>query len=315
MISLLGETRDRAEWDVLLPDLARIADIRQFREENGPNSGQRVIRVETGGGLSVELLPDRCCDIGQVWMRGLPFGWTGPIGLSEPARLRGNLPLSGLMTTCGFDHIRQPVTEAEQSFPMHGSMMHQGATIRAAGLAWEQGQGLLRIEAEVTSFTLGYGGVRLERRIDLPLGGAEIRVHDWVQVLAQPVSLMAMYHINFGYPLAGPASRLTLNGIDANGGALDVEGVTTRPAGQGAAEVVLSAGDGANVPRFRLGFDAEALPVFQVLRNATPGVNLVCLEPATHDRLPRADLRASGALVPTPVGKGRAFHLSLQFHA
>jgi hypothetical protein len=43
------------------------------------------------------------------------------------------------------------------------------------------------------------------------------------------------------------------------------------------------------------------------------GINLFCIEPATHDRVPRAELRKRGALSVAEPGSVRAFHLDLGF--
>jgi Domain of unknown function (DUF4432) len=311
---LFGKERSREELARLVPDITRLAGIRQLREENGAGSGQRLIRIESGGGLSVELFPDRTCDIGQVWCDGTPFCWTGPIGAATPAVLRGSTPLSGLMTACGFDHIRQPESDDGGHYPQHGSMMHQPATILAAEAMWKGDNCTFRVSAEATSFTLERGAVRLRRTIEVPLGGRSLRLNDEVTVLAGALPLMAMYHVNLGFPLAGPDSRLTLSGDDVTDACLGSDGVRTCPAGHGIAAAELAGGPNVDAPRFALSFDADALPVFQTLRNMAPGINLICLEPATHERLPRAELRKQGLLDPLPAGTVRRFALDFHFH-
>lgn len=308
MSGLFG-ARTEAPVGDLVPDLFRLAGITQYRLDNGPGAGQRLIRIDNAAGLSVELLPDRGLDIGQVRCKGVPFGWMGPIGMADPARLRGNQPLSGLMSTCGFDHIRQPETDQGHAYPLHGGMVHQPATVLMAAPVDEVNETLFRIEAEVTQYALDLGGIRLRRRIDVPLDRPEIRLHDEVRVIAGDLPVMAMYHINLGYPLAGPQMRLDLNGADITDPALGRDGVRTRPAGQGQAALV--SGDGRL--RFGLRFDPAALPVFQTLCDARPGVNLVCLEPASHDRQPRASLRQAGALAPVARNGQQDFRLVMDF--
>ncbi|TMV91872.1 DUF4432 family protein [Thioclava sp. BHET1] len=310
MITLFGESRAREDWDALWGDLSAVASIREFREMNGAHDGQRVLRVETGGGLSVELLPDRLCDIGQVWLAGRPLGWAGPLGASDPARARGNQTLYGLMTTCGFDHIRKPETAKGHAYPQHGSMMLQPARILRAALC--DADRVIRIEAEAVLFNLETGGMRLSRVIELPVGGTSIEVRDRVQVLVHAQPVMAMYHCNFGPPLAGPDARLELGGQDITAESLGVADVTTRPVAQTGerAQVVLSAPAG---PRVTVAYDTTTLPVLQTLRNPTPGINLTCIEPASHERLNRADLETRGLLEPVPAGEARAFQLTLKF--
>lgn len=311
MMEIFGTRLSRDSLARLVPDITCVAGIRHFREENGPGAGGRVIRIESGGGLRLDLLPDRCCDIGEAWHNGTPFGWIGPIGTGEPARMGGNSPLSGLMTTCGFDHIRQPEEDEGRRYRKHGSMMHQGAVIRSAEPVWDGDTCLFRVVAEVTEFDFDRGGVRLVRTIEVPLGGRRLMLRDEVTVIAAPLPVMAMYHVNLGYPLAGADSRLTLAGADVTDPCLGTDGVRTRPAGDGKVEACLS--QGRDGPRFGLTFDADELPIFQTLRNAGEGINLVCLEPASHERLPRAELRRIGDLAPLPVGTKRTFNLMMSF--
>ncbi len=311
MTRIFGALHSREDLARRVPDITRLAGIRHFREEGGPGAGTRVIRIESGGGLSVELLPDRCCDIGQVWCNATPFSWNGLIGIGDPARLAGNSPLAGLMTTCGFDHIRQPVEDDGLFWPKHGSMMHQPATILSAAPVWSGDDCVFEVVAEAALFDFDRGGMRLRRRVTVPLGGQSLSVRDEVTVTAGALAIMAMYHINLGYPLAGPDSLLTLNGEDVTDPAISSDGVRTRPAGTGIAEARLS--QGKDGPAFTVSFDTGELPVFQTLRNAADGVNLVCLEPASHERLPRAELRRRGDLQPLPRGETRAFGVTMHF--
>jgi len=315
MISLFGKSLSHKELNKLVPDVTRVAGIRQFREDNGAASDRRLIRIESGGGLSVELLPDRALDIGQVWCNGIPFAWTGPIGNSDPGVLGTNTPLTGLMTTCGFEHIRHPETEDGVTYPQHGSMMHQPATLLRAAPVWAGESCVFRIEAAVTQFSLQTGAIRLCRQIEIPLGGRAIALTDRIEVLSGEQELMAMYHVNLGYPLSGPETRLTLDGTDITEESLGSDGVQTRTAGSGIVTAEMAASRDGGSPRFRLSFDADMLPVFQTLRNSASGINLTCLEPASHDRKPRSELRTDGTLKPARTGSTLIFRLGFEFES
>ncbi|MGV0820261.1 DUF4432 family protein [Martelella sp. AMO21009] len=310
-MKLYGRNWKRDELDALIPDIAKVAGIRQFAETDGPASGARLIQIDSGGGLRVELLPDRCCDIGQVWCNDVPFGWTGPIGMSGTHSVGENTSLSGLMSTCGFDHIRQPDTDEGRSYPLHGRMARMPAKIVSCVSDWDGDNCNFRVLAEATQFVLGQATVRLEREIVVPLGGRTLALTDRVTVLSGSLPLMAMYHINFGFPLAGPGSRLTLAGKDIPD-ALSPDGIRTRSSGAGLVQVVLSGG-GEAPPRYTLAYDGDALPCLQTLRNATDGTNLFCIEPATHEKQPRAALREADLLEPSGRGATRVFRLHMAF--
>jgi hypothetical protein len=308
---LFGVSVSPAELDALVPGLAPLVGVRHFREDNGPGAGQRIIRIDNGGGLAVELLPDRTCDIGQVWCGAVPYGWMGPMGVTPRAAIGTNTALSGLMTTCGFDHIRQPESVGGIDYPLHGSMMHQPASILSAGIVEESGSHHVRVVAEAVQFSLSQGGMRLRRTVSIPLGKRELILTDEVTVLSVPQPVMAMYHINLGFPLSGPGSRLLLADQDVTDPCIATDGIRTRPAGEGRMRAqLLGASDDA---LFAVEFEGSELSVFQTLRNSRPGVNLICIEPASHERLPRRELFESGALVATLPGDTKRFHLRMAF--
>ncbi|WP_454855243.1 DUF4432 family protein [Rhizobium binxianense] len=272
----------------------------------------RLLQIDSGGGLRIDLLPDRCCDIGQVWCDNIPFGWISPMGTAAPYAIGANTALSGLMATCGLDHIRQPETDGGRSFPLHGNMMHMRSEIVATDAVWEGDECLFRVKAQVTQFHLNHGAIRLQRQIDVPLGGRSLAISDRATVLSGDLPVMAMYHINLGYPAVTNRSLVRLNGEDISRDCLSKNTVEVRPSGAGQSEIELKATDTGGA-RFRLRYDGSALPFLQTLRNAHEGINLFCIEPATHDRLPRRQLRESGALVPTLRGGSHLFHLEMQF--
>lgn len=63
-------------WDKV-GDPSQIASVRHLRMDDGQAAGERLIEVRNAAGLCVNLLPDRCLDLGQVWLNGVPFAWMG----------------------------------------------------------------------------------------------------------------------------------------------------------------------------------------------------------------------------------------------
>lgn len=313
MVRLFGRRLSRADVMRLLPDLSQLAGIRQFTVEDGPGRGMRVLQIDSGGGLRVDLLPDRTCDIGQVWCNAIPFCWINPMGTAAPKAAGANNALSGLLSTCGFDHIRQPETDEGTSYPLHGRMMHVPAQVTSTETVWSGDECVFRVTAEATQFTLERGAIRLRRRIEVPLGGVSLRLHDEVEVLSGRMPVMAMYHINLGFPLVSPDSTVALGGKDITGDCMKESDIRVRRSGPGMTEVRLASGTGPQAPAFMVSYDGDALPYLQTLRNKADGINLFCIEPATHDRVPRAELRKRGALTAVEQGSVSAFRLELGF--
>ncbi|AJY44828.1 DUF4432 family protein [Martelella endophytica] len=311
MTTLFGRQWTRAELDRLLPDIGEVAGIRPLAFEDGSGRGARLIQIDSGGGLRVDLLPDRSCDIGQVWCNGTPFAWTNPMGYPTPSAARNNSPLSGLMTTCGFEHVRQPVHDNGRDYPLHGSAMHVPAKILSAAPVWIGDDCVFEIVAEVTQFSLSGGAFRLLRRIGVPLGGRSLSVSDTVTLLSGEAPLMALYHINLGFPLIGEDSVLMLN--DADISARLKKPIDIGLSGAETARVRLAGGPQPGDPAFELAYRADTLPYLQTFSNRADGINVVAIEPVSHDRRPRAELREAGQLVPLERGASRAFFLEMTF--
>lgn len=299
MARLFGQDWTRSDLARFMPDITQVAGFRHFTLDDGAGRSMRVLQIDSGGGLRIDLLPDRTCDIGHVWCNDIPFGWVGPMGIPAPGANGVNSPLGGLMTTCGFDHVRQPERDEGRDYPMHGSMMHSPAKIVSAEPVWRGDDCAFRVIAEVAQFALDRGAMRLRRQFEIPLGGTTFTVSDHVTVLSGSIPLMALYHINLGFPLITPESVLTLNGHRIEDGSLAEDGIRVYPSRAGVTNVTLSSSPAPEAPRLHLQYDARALPFLQTFRRVAEGFNLFCLEPATHDRKPRRELRETGALVHT----------------
>ena len=105
--------------DALRPlagDLRQLASVRRIVLDDGPERGVRALAFSTGGGLDFWVLADRSLDIGPLWFRGAQLAWQAPSGFASPALLnrledggRGmERWFSGLLMTCGLEHLRQP---------------------------------------------------------------------------------------------------------------------------------------------------------------------------------------------------------------
>lgn len=269
--------------------MAEPCRLRSLRFDGGAEDGARLIEVENNAGLSVDLLPDRCLDLGLVRYRGAPFGWLGENGLAPARPGEMDQALGGLLCTCGFDHIRQPVTEGARHFPLHGSMSLRRARVTAAHLL---GDGSAEIRATVAHGTLSGQSWRLDRRVIVPPDRAEIHIEDRVAAEAsgEVTPIMALYHINLGAPLIGPQTRVEVAARlrPELPGTADFTACEPAPAGGQPVRV----SDGGADPRcsFRLRFDGQSLPWLQFHRRPAARGGLFCIEPATHDRRPRAEL-------------------------
>ncbi|MFC6235324.1 DUF4432 family protein, partial [Leucobacter soli] len=82
MPEIFGETMERVRERTGL--LAQAARIDSFIEADGVAHGTRRLRLVNGGGLELELHPDRALDIGHATVDGWPVAWASPTGMTGP---------------------------------------------------------------------------------------------------------------------------------------------------------------------------------------------------------------------------------------
>ena len=282
---MTGDGRDK------IGDPSQIAYVRPLRFDSGAAKGERLIEVRNAAGLCVNLLPDRCLDLGQVWLKGVPFAWMG--GPDLPSADTGatlDTALGGLMATCGFDHIRQPETHGGVHYPLHGSMSLRGVdTLNVAQTNMGE-PFVLCAQMERT----GANGIQFafNRRVEIDFKQPRLTIDDTVQTESgHPI--MAMYHFNLGHPLIAADTKVT--GFD-RARLPRTSSVTECFSAQDTADqIVVQRKVGTDTLKFGLSFDKTPLPFVQIHTRASPCSNLLCIEPATHDRRPREEVLSEGS--------------------
>jgi len=305
---MLGLPTTRAALRRLVGDLRQLASVRRITLDDGVEHGLRALAFSTGGGLDFWVLADRALDLGPLWFRGVQLGWQAPSGFAHPALLerlddkgRGvERWFSGLLMTCGLDHLRQPAGEV-----LHGHLPLTPARVSAYGEDWERDTPVLFCAGEVTQSRVNGEAWRLHRRIEAPIGGTTLTLHDRVEnLLGKPRCFGLMHHVNFGFPLVQDGARVTLNGTTLF--ALDLADTGPRircvPSGGPEASCTVAA------PGFSatLAYDGAALPFLQLWHNLDPATRVVAFEPCTSERL------ADGSSGPEPeLASGASFSVSL----
>ena len=295
----MGDLRDQ------IGDVSQLASVRHLRFDSGVAAGERLIEVRTAAGLCVNLLPNRCLDLGQVWLHGIPFAWMGQPDL--PSADKGvtlDTVLGGLMATCGFDHVRQPETHEGVHYPLHGSMCLR--PMDSVDVAPPVIGEPVRLTAQTVRD--GANGARYVFTRTIEIGGTAPRITiDDTVTADQGCPIMALYHFNLGYPLLAPDT--VVRGF--NCAALPrAEAVTECFDALNAAEkVVVERHTERGRLMLALAFDKSSLPYLQIHTRPPPDGNLLCIEPVTHDRLPRAQ-----TLEREPHSNSKRFHLELDLY-
>lgn len=206
--------------------LSQFAGVRLMTLGDGVERGVRMLEFRTGTGLRFTVLVDRALDIGDCEYNGLAIGWNSPSGFRHPGlheyEGEGGLgwlrSFSGLLVTCGLDHILGMYEEAADHFnypyrasmkySIHGRVSTIPARLTGYGERWDGDECTLWCEGIVQQSTVFGEDLHLIRRIEAPVGGNEIRLSDRVVNHGfYRTPHMYLYHINVGYPVLAEGSR------------------------------------------------------------------------------------------------------------
>lgn len=312
--------------------LAQIARVDRLVDEEGSARGARRIRMVTGGGLEVEIHPDRALDLGQVTYRGVPVAWMSATGMVAPALAvsDGSQWLrsfgGGLLATCGLDSFGPPTVDEGVTYPQHGRVGIVPATVTRAGVVGDE----LIVSGTVRQTGVFAENLVLERTWTADLGGSTLRLRDTVRNEGQTdAGHMVLYHVNIGWPLLDesahlelPSREVTPRDADARSGAGRWHQIEAPQAGyreqvfahdfrDSGTAVVAVDNPGIDV-RFELSFDTGTLPGLHQWKMSGEGHYVMGLEPVNVSTFAgRAGARDAGTL---PILKpGRSVSHTIDF--
>jgi len=193
---------------------------------DGLERGIRLLEFRSGTGLRFTVLIDRAMDIADCDYKGQSIGWHSPAGFRHPglhepegeSGLGWLRSFSGLMVTCGLDHILfmderdatnynyGPRKTVKNS--IHGRVGAIPARLTGYGERWEGNRCFLWCEGLVSQGTVFGEHLELRRRIEIEVGADTINLHDIVTNRGfYETPHMYCYHINLGYPLLDQGSE------------------------------------------------------------------------------------------------------------
>lgn len=226
MVELFGKSLTRRQVEERAGGMSQFAGVRLMTLGDGLERGIRMLEFRTGSGLVFNVLVDRAMDIGDCVYKGLAIGWNSPAGFRHPGlheyEGEGGLAwarsFSGLMVTCGLDHILfmsevpadnyvySPKSTVKHS--LHGRISTIPARLTGYGERWEGDRCILWAEGVVQQAAVFGEDLHLIRRIEAEVGGSEIRLHDRVVNHGfYRTPHMFCYHINVGYPVLDEGAR------------------------------------------------------------------------------------------------------------
>jgi hypothetical protein len=317
--------------------VGQIARIDQFIATGGSENGTRVIRLVNGGGLELEIHPDRAFDLGRVTFGGIPIAWMSPAGMAAPGLADtdgfGWLKTfgGGLLATCGLDTIGDPSIAADgKAYPLHGRFGALPATLTRAVIDGEE----LILEAETRQAAVHGENLVVRRSLTSAIGSDSFRLTDTVTNEGgtdQPH--MILYHLNLGWPLISPATRFSSPALSVTPDNEDARATTehwstiTEPDAESKSLVfrhhlapkprtvvsVINPDTGVSV---MIGFDSTTLPHLHQWKVMQKGQYVVGIEPSNcatlKGRVPAEEL----GLVPTlAAGASVTYQIDFTFSA
>ncbi|MBZ9670703.1 aldose 1-epimerase family protein [Mesorhizobium sp. ES1-3] len=348
MVELYGKTLSRRQVAERSGQLSQFAGVRLMTLGDGVERGIRMLEFRTGSGLRFTALVDRALDIADCDYRGQAIGWHSPSGFRNPGlheyEGEGGLAwarsFSGLLVTCGLDHIlgREDVPADNYNYPgrktvlhsLHGRVGTIPARLTGYGERWDGDRCVLWAEGIVQQSAVFGEDLHLIRRIEADVGGNEIRLSDHVVNHGfNRTPHMYFYHVNVSHPLLDEGSRylapirdVVWAGHAGEHYEAQKAGYRTAPAPQmGFSEQVwqheMDADGKGEVPvavvndRLGLGFELvtckHQLPCAYQWQNFQAGQYALGIEPSTHHVLGDLAARERGEMIWLEHGESRAY--------
>ena len=311
--------------------------VRHWLRHPGDAHELTVLRVTTTAGLTIDVLPDRCLDLGAATYRGIPLAWTSGAPMRHPADLPRNewqaRFVGGLLATCGLDNVGPACTDAGQSFPQHGRIGGEPARDIRWGTRRVAGSDYFWITGDVAQPGTE---LRIRRRIMIPNDVPTLRLSDTVvNDGTEPGPVMLQYHCNFGQPFVAPGGKIMVPGTtilprdDAAAAALErwhlIEPARAgeeervfrheQPQQWWACSYLLPPAEGPVAPySVRLRYTRRTLPWLWQWRLLSTSAYVIGLEPANCMVKPRDEARRRNALPTLGPGDHVTFSVEIGIH-
>jgi hypothetical protein len=353
MVQLYGQMLTRRQVSERSGMLSQFAGVRLMTLGDGVERGIRMLEFRTGSGFRFTALVDRALDIADCDYKGQSIGWHSPSGFRNPAlhEYEGEggfswaRSFSGLLVTCGLDHILGPeeVPADNYNYPgkksvrhsLHGRISTIPARLTGYGERWDGDRCVLWAEGVVQQSAVFGEDLHLHRRIEADVGGNEIRISDRVvnHGFARTPH-MYFYHVNVSHPLVDEGSRYLAPVRDVVWAAHAGEGYRAQGVGyrtlpapranfrEQVWQHELAADADGLVPvavandRIGLGFEIvtrkDQLPCMYQWQNFQAGHYAMGIEPSTHHALGNTAARDRGEMIWLEHDESRSYEATFR---
>lgn len=219
MAYLFGKEYSRRELTALTGNIAQLAEVRPSVLTEAKSAGVRVYDITTGGGLAFTVLRDKGMDVFHLSYKGVNLCFHAKPGVvnASLADLYGmgagflRSIAGGMFYTCGLSNNGGACTDEGVDHVFNGRVRNIPAEKLSVVSRWEGDEYILGVDGEMRDTGLFSENLVLRRSIRTSLGAKSLTVSDTVANDGfSPAYCMLMYHINLGFPLVSPGTRVIL---------------------------------------------------------------------------------------------------------
>jgi len=190
----------------------QLLTARRVTYEEGLSRGVRAIELRNSKGLYATCVEDQCLNLYDFSYKGVNFSFQQKNGLVSGRYFNPAAPdfefywPAGMLYTCGLTNVGPGgVMEDGRFYPDHGRI----GMLPAQNVTVDRSDEGVTVTGTVHEGMLAGYHMELQRRIFFPADGKCIRYEDTVYNREpQSTEFALLYHINLGYPLLSPNSRV-----------------------------------------------------------------------------------------------------------
>ena len=215
MVELYGKHWSRQELTRYTGQIDQLGGVSLGDLGDGRERDVRTATLDTGSGLSVQVLLDRGMDIGMVKFKGAPLTWRSPVGAAHPTYYEptgtGWLRTfhAGMLVTCGLTSAGAVSVDEGEALGLHGRISTLPAERVWADGSWRDDTYEMWVRGMMRQAVLFGENLTLTRRIWANLGESRFSVRDVVSNEGTTVvPHMMLYHCNYGFPLLAKGAEL-----------------------------------------------------------------------------------------------------------
>ena len=211
----LGQTFNSSDYR---GNTLQFSGAQRFVSDEGRGKGTSVIRVRNGNGLDFSILPDNAMDIFDIHLDGVQMAWISRNGLVANSfydyKGMGWLRSfgGGMLSTCGLRNVGPPEDDSGEHFGLHGRIPGTPAEKVNINEFWKDDIFHIEISGELRETNVFGENLVLRRILRVNSASNAIGLHDQIINRGnEKQQIMLLYHLNWGFPLLSPDTKLFLN--------------------------------------------------------------------------------------------------------